>query len=235
MLFELIYNISVNGQYIYTMKHFNSRRHFFEELANSITHGAGFAASIVALVFLIIVASGTQDAGKIITGTVYGSSLILLYAASTLYHSFQSPKAKHYLKIFDHAAIYILIAGSYTPFTLYAIKGTWGILMLISIWTIAISGVVFKLFFVNRFKYFSTALYLSMGWLALLAIQPLFQNLPFGGLFLLIGGGVFYSVGVIFYLWEKLPFSHAIWHLFVMAGSASHFFAILFYVLPMRG
>jgi hemolysin III len=217
------------------MNHFKSRRHFFEELANSLTHGAGLIASIIATVFLVMIANGQNDAGKIIVGTIYGSSLILLYGASTLYHSFQSPKAKHYLKIFDHAAIYILIAGSYTPFTLYAVKGFWGEVMLYLIWTIAILGVVFKLFFVNRFKYFSTALYLGMGWLALFAIQPLFENLPFHGLFLLVAGGLSYSLGVIFFLWEKLPFSHAIWHLFVLGGSTCHFFAILLYVLPMKG
>jgi hemolysin III len=217
------------------MKHFQSKRHFFEELANTITHGAGLIASIIATVFLVMIANGQNDAGKILVGTIYGSSLILLYTASTLFHSIQSPRAKYYLKIFDHAAIYILIAGSYTPFTLYAVKGFWGEMMLYIIWTIASVGVIFKLFFVNRFKYFSTALYLGMGWLALFAIQPLFENLPFGGLFLLIAGGLSYSVGVIFFLWEKLPFSHAIWHLFVLGGSVCHFFAILLFVLPMNG
>jgi len=217
------------------VNHFQSKRHFWEELANSITHGAGLVASIVATVFLIIIANGQNDAGKILVGTIYGSSLILLYGASTLYHSFQSPKAKHYLKIFDHAAIYILIAGSYTPFTLYVVKGFWGEMMLYIIWSIAVVGVIFKLFFVHRFKYFSTALYLGMGWLAMFTIQPLFENLPFHGLFLLIAGGLSYSFGVIFFLWEKLPFSHAIWHLFVLGGSTCHFFAILFYVLPMKG
>jgi hemolysin III len=208
------------------------KKRFVEELANSITHGIGLAASIVALVFLIIIANGANDTGKIVTGTIYGSSLILLYLASTLYHSFQSPKAKHYLKIFDHAAIYVLIAGSYTPFTLYVVKGFWGELMLIIIWTVAVMGVIFKLFFVNRFKIFSTILYLIMGWMAILAIQPLFKNLPNEGLFLLLAGGLSYSIGVIFYLWERLPFNHAVWHLFVLSGSACHFFAVLFYVLP---
>jgi hemolysin III len=138
------------------------------------------------------------------------------------------------LKIFDHAAIYILIAGSYTPFTLFVIKGEWGQWMLTAIWALAIMGVVFKLFFVKKFKVFSTVLYLAMGWMALLAIQPLFENLPFEGLVLLVAGGLSYSVGVIFFVWEKLPFSHAIWHLFVMGGSVCHFFAILLYVLPER-
>lgn len=213
------------------MKHFKSKLHFWEELANSLTHGAGFIASVIALITLIIIANGQTDFTKLIVGTVYGSSLVLLYLASTLYHSFHEPTLKHKLKIFDHAAIYVLIAGSYTPFTLYVIKGTWGIIMLASIWILAIAGVVFKLFFVQRFKIFSTILYLAMGWLALLAIQPLFQNLPYEGLFLLIAGGLSYSLGVIFFLWERLPFSHAIWHLFVLGGSVCHFFAVALYVL----
>lgn len=212
------------------MKHFKSKLHFWEEVANSLTHGAGLIASIIALVTLIIIANGEQNFTKIIVGTVYGSSLILCYLASTLYHSFQEPKLKYYLKIFDHAAIYILIAGSYTPFTLFVIKGDWGLWMLGIIWTLAIAGVIFKLFFIKKFKIFSTLLYLAMGWMAIFAIQPLFENLPFEGLFLLVAGGLSYSVGVIFFLWEKLPFSHAVWHLFVMGGSVCHFFAILLYV-----
>lgn len=216
------------------MKHFKSKLHFWEEVANSLTHGAGLIASIIALVTLIIIANGEQNFSKIIAGTIYGSSLILCYLASTLYHSFQEPKLKYYLKIFDHAAIYILIAGSYTPFTLFVIRGKWGLWMLGIIWILAISGVIFKIFFVKKFKIFSTLLYLVMGWMALFAIQPLFENLPYEGLFLLIAGGLSYTVGVIFFLWEKLPFSHAVWHLFVMGGSVCHFFAILLYVLPER-
>ncbi len=212
------------------MKHFRSKQHFWEEVANSLTHGAGLVASVIAMVTLIIIANGEQNLTKIIAGTVYGSSLILCYLASTLYHSFQEPKLKYYLKIFDHAAIYLLIAGSYTPFTLFVIKGEWGLWMLGIIWTLAIAGVIFKLFFVKKFKIFSTLLYLAMGWMAIFAIQPLFENLPFEGLFLLVAGGLSYSFGVIFFLWEKLPFSHAIWHLFVMGGSVCHFFAILLYV-----
>jgi hemolysin III len=213
------------------MKHFKTRLHFWEEIANSLTHGAGLVASVIGMVFLVIVAHGQADFTKLIVGTVYGSSLVLLYLASTLYHSFHEPELKHKLKIFDHAAIYVLIAGSYTPFTLFVIKGTWGITMLAIIWALAIAGVVFKLFFVQRFKIFSTILYLTMGWLALFAIQPLFQNLPNEGLFLLVAGGLFYSIGVVFFLWEKLPFSHAIWHLFVLGGSVCHFFAVAMYVM----
>lgn len=213
------------------MKHLKSKLHFWEELANSLTHGAGLIASIVALITLIIIANGQTDFTKLVVGTVYGSSLVLLYLASTLYHSFHEPALKHKLKIFDHAAIYVLIAGSYTPFTLYVIKGDWGYILLAAIWALAIAGVIFKLFFVQRFKIFSTVLYLTMGWMALLAIQPLFQNLPYEGLFLLIAGGLSYSVGVIFFLWERLPFSHAIWHLFVLGGSVCHFFAVALYVM----
>ncbi len=204
----------------------------YEEMANTITHGIGLVSSIIAMVLLIMIASGTEDPSKIITGTIYGSSLIICYLASTLYHSISQPRLKYYFKIFDHAAIYLLIAGSYTPFTLYAVKGEWGFWMLVAIWSIAILGIIFKLFFVKKFVVFSTLLYLAMGWMAIFAIQPLFENLPFGGLFLLIAGGLSYSVGVIFFLWEKLPFNHAVWHLFVMTGSTCHFFAVLLYVFP---
>ncbi len=227
---SLMLNCFLNQRVLSGMNYYKSKLHFWEELANSLTHGAGLVASIIAMVTLIIIANGEQDATKIIVGAIYGSSLILCYLASTLYHSIQQPTLKHYLKIFDHAAIYLLIAGSYTPFTLYVIKGDWGFWMLTAIWSLAILGVVFKLFFVHRFKIFSTLIYLTMGWMALLAIQPLFENLPFEGLFLLVAGGLCYSVGVIFFLWEKLPFSHAVWHLFVLGGSVCHFFAVLLYV-----
>lgn len=201
-----------------------------EEWFNKTTHGLGFVASIFGMVYLIVLANQHQDTSKIWVATLYGTSLILLYTASTLYHSFQSPALKHYFKIFDHAAIYLLIAGSYTPFTLYVIQGFWGYVMLATIWTLAILGIVFKLFFVHRFLYFSTALYLAMGWLAIFAIQPIFDNLPLGGLVLLIIGGLSYTFGVLFFLWEKLPYNHAIWHLFVLSGSTFHFFSIALYI-----
>lgn len=203
-----------------------------EELANSITHAIGVALSLAALVILVVYAAMQGDGWKIVSFSIYGTSLVLLYTASTLYHSFSSERAKHYLKILDHAAIYLLIAGTYTPFLLVMIRGNWGWTLFGIIWGLAITGIIFKLFFVNRFRIISTIIYLLMGWLILVAFRPLIAHVPENGLYWLLAGGLSYSFGVIFYLWEKIPYHHAIWHLFVLGGSIFHFFAVLFYVLP---
>ncbi len=203
-----------------------------EELANSITHAIGVALSLAALVILVVYAAMQGDGWKILSFSIYGSSLVLLYTASTLYHSFSSERAKHYLKILDHAAIYLLIAGTYTPFLLVMIRGTWGWTLFGIIWGLAITGIIFKLFFVHRFRIVSTIIYLLMGWLIIVAFRPLIANVPENGLYWLLAGGLSYSFGVIFYLWERIPYHHAIWHLFVLGGSILHFFAVLFYVLP---
>jgi hemolysin III len=204
-----------------------------EEIANSITHGMGLCLSIVGLVILVVLASIHGDAWRVVSFSIYGSSLIILYAASTFYHSFRSERMKHLFKIIDHSAIFLLIAGTYTPFTLIPLRGAWGWSLFGAIWGLALAGIGFKLFFVNRFKVLSTIIYLIMGWIVLIAIQPLVKNIPAGGLGWLATGGILYSLGVIFYLWKKLPFNHAIWHFFVMGGSTCHFFAIYFYILPM--
>lgn len=203
-----------------------------EELANSITHAIGLALSLAALVILVVYAALQADGWKIVSFSIYGASLVLLYTASTLYHSFSSERAKHYLKIFDHSAIYLLIAGTYTPFLLVMIRGTWGWTIFGIIWGLAITGIIFKLFFVHRFRIVSTIIYLLMGWLIIIAFRPLITHVPENGLYWLLAGGLSYSFGVIFYLWEKIPYHHAIWHLFVLGGSIFHFFAVLFYVLP---
>lgn len=203
-----------------------------EELANSITHAIGVALSLAALVILVVYAAMQGDGWKIVSFSIYGTSLVLLYTASTLYHSFTSERARHYLKIFDHAAIYLLIAGTYTPFLLVMIRGAWGWTLFGIIWGLAIVGIIFKLFFVHRFRIVSTIIYLLMGWLIIVAFRPLIANVPENGLYWLLAGGLSYSFGVIFYLWEKIPYHHAIWHLFVLGGSIFHFFAVLFYVLP---
>lgn len=203
-----------------------------EELANSITHGVGIALSLAALIILVVYASLQGDTWKIVSFTIYGVSLILLYTASTLYHSFTRPKVKHYLKIFDHAAIYLLIAGTYTPFMLVLLRENFGWLIFTIVWILALLGISFKLFFVHRFQIFSTIIYLLMGWLIVFAFQPMVDNVPTGGLYWLLAGGIFYSLGVVFYLWKRIPYHHAIWHLFVLGGSICHFFAILLYVLP---
>jgi hemolysin III len=204
-----------------------------EEIANSITHGIGAGLSIAGLVVLVVFASLNGDAWRIVSFSIYGACLTILYTASTLYHSFSSKKVKSFFQIIDHASIYLLIAGTYTPFTLVLLRGGWGWSLFGIIWGLTAFGIVFKIFFINRFNILSTAIYLLMGWLIVVAFQPAIENIPLGGLYWLLAGGISYSLGVIFFLWEKLRYSHAIWHLFVLGGSTCHFFAMLFYVLPM--
>lgn len=207
---------------------------FKEELANSLTHGIGAVLSIAGLVVLVVLSSIQGDAWRIVSFSIYGTCLILLYTASTLYHSFRSPRVKHVFRIMDHAAIYLLIAGTYTPFTLTLLRGGWGWSLFGLIWGLCLAGIVFKLFFVNKFNVLSTIIYLLMGWLIVIAGKPLIENVPAGGLYWLLAGGAAYSLGTVFYLWERLPFHHAVWHLFVLGGSVCHFFAIFLYVLPLR-
>ncbi len=203
-----------------------------EELANAITHGLGALLSIAGLVLLVVFASLDGNAWHIVSFSIFGTCLVLLYTASTLYHSFRSTRVKHVLRIMDHSAIYLLIAGTYTPFTLTLLRGGWGWSMFGVIWGLCIAGIVFKVFFIKRFNGLSTLLYLLMGWMIVIAAKPLLEHLPIGGLYWLLAGGAAYSLGTVFYLWEKLPFHHAVWHLFVLAGSICHFFAVLLYLLP---
>ncbi|WP_108671513.1 PAQR family membrane homeostasis protein TrhA [Peribacillus acanthi] len=204
-----------------------------EELVNALTHGIGVILSITALVFLIIRSVTEGTAWHVTTFIIYGVSMLVLYLCSTLVHSFPPGKAKDIFEIFDHAAIYIFIAGTYTPFTLIVINGALGWTILGIVWGIAIVGIVFKAFFVKRFLFLSTVLYVVMGWLIVIAWHPLITTLPFAGLQLLVIGGVLYTVGAIFYVWRGFPFHHAIWHIFVILGSIAHFFSILNYVLPI--
>lgn len=205
---------------------------FQEELANSITHGIGVVLSIAGLVLLVIYSSLNGNVWHIVSSSIFGASMIFLYTASTFYHSFTTEKLKYFFKILDHSFIYILIAGTYTPFTLVTLHGWLGWTLFGIIWGLAISGVVFKFYFVNRFSIVSTVIYLLMGWLIILAINPLMDALPFEGLIWLIVGGLSYSFGVIFYVWHNLKFSHGIWHLFVLGGTICHFFSVFFYVIP---
>ncbi|MHB8138351.1 MAG: PAQR family membrane homeostasis protein TrhA [Smithellaceae bacterium] len=207
---------------------------FREELLNSITHGAGVLLSIAALILLIVFSSIYGSTSHVVSCTIFGVTLILLYTASTLYHSCQKPQLKNIFKIVDHSCIYLLIAGTYTPFLIVTLRGAIGWTMFAVIWFLAVSGIVFKIFFVHRFKIVSTIAYVLMGWMMIFAIKPLIDSIQSGGIIWLFAGGLAYSLGVIFYVWEKLPFNHAIWHLFVLAGSVCHFFAVLFYVLPMK-
>lgn len=205
---------------------------FKEELLNSLTHGLGFLLSVAGLITLVLLSYENGNVWHIASLSVYGASLTLLYGASTLYHSVKPGKTKHYLRIFDHAAIYVLIAGSYTPFALITLKEHGGIPLFLVLWGITIVGVVFKIFFVGRFNVLSTILYLLMGWMAVFVYEPMLQTLPFEGLVLLVGGGLSYSLGVIFFLWDRLPFNHSIWHVFVMGGSFMHFMAVYYSCLP---
>jgi hemolysin III len=203
-----------------------------EEIANSITHGIGALLSVAGLAVLVGFSTTRGDAWHIVSCSIYGATLILLYLASTLYHSISQPNLKELLRTFDHSAIYLLIAGTYTPFMLVSLRGPWGWSLFGTIWGIALLGIVLKTTSFGRLPGISLGFYLTMGWIVIIAIKPLLAALDKGGLWLLVLGGLAYTGGVIFYAWEKLPYSHAIWHLFVMAGSAFHFFAILFYVIP---
>jgi hemolysin III len=203
-----------------------------EEKINIITHAIGIGLSIVALILLVVFASFYGNVWHIVSFSIYGASLLSLYIASTLYHSIQNPKWRYRFNIVDHSAIYILIAGTYTPFALVTLNGMVGWTLFGVTWGIAAIGIIFKIFFTGRFDIVSTIAYVAMGWLVIFAINPLMNNLPINGLFWLFLGGVFYTIGAIIYAIKRIKFNHAIFHVFVLLGSISHFFAVFFYVLP---
>ncbi len=203
-----------------------------EEITHSITHGIGAGLSIAGLILLVLRAVWFGNTIQVASFSIFGATLILMYLASTLYHSIQQPRLKQVFKIFDHAAIYLLIAGTYTPFLLVALDSAWRWTLLVIIWGLALLGVSFKALFINRFQRISVLGYILMGWLSVVIFRDLATNLPAGGMLWLAAGGVAYTVGVIFYALQKIPYMHAIWHLFVMAGSLCHFFAVFFYLAP---
>lgn len=203
-----------------------------EELVNTITHGTGLVASIAGFVFLLVYTILYGNGWHIAACSIYGGSLVSLYAASTLYHGCKSPRWKRIFRVADHACIYLLIAGSYTPFTLLVLEGAWGWSMFSVIWTFAAVGIIFKFIDVDPISWLTAGIYLVMGWLAVIAVYPLFQALPGDAFALLVAGGLTYSAGTIFYLWEKIPFNHGVWHVFVLAGSALHYFAVCIAALP---
>jgi hemolysin III len=207
-------------------------RSLIEELANSITHGIGLALSVVGLIALVVLSVMRGDAWHIAGCTTFGVTLVLLYAASTLYHTFHTPRLKRILKILDHAAIYLLIAGTYTPFTLVNLRGFWGWTLFSLVWGLSVFGILWKLVHVERFQIVSTLVYLAMGWVVLIAIKPVMSSVPSWGIVWLVAGGLFYTVGVVFFALNRLRYNHAIWHVFVMAGSICHYIAVMFYVLP---
>ena len=203
-----------------------------EEIAHSVTHGIGFLFALAATAVMVTVAAWRGDAWHVTSCAIYGATLTLLFAASTLYHALTSPRAKRVLKIMDHSAIYLLIAGTYTPFLLVSLRGPWGWSLFGVIWGLAVAGVGFKIFFAGRFKLLSTLIYIGMGWIVVIAIHPLWHALSLAGLFWLALGGVFYTGGTVFYLIRRIPYHHAIWHGFVMAGSVCHFVGVIFHVIP---
>ncbi|RRJ83032.1 PAQR family membrane homeostasis protein TrhA [Aestuariirhabdus litorea] len=203
-----------------------------EEVANAISHGLGVAAAIVGLTLLMVEASRVLDALSITGLALYGGSLVLLFLCSTLYHAFTHQKTKAIFKVLDHCAIYLLIAGTYTPFMLITLDGALATGMLITVWGLALVGILFKALFIHRFELVSVVTYLAMGWLSLVVIYQLAQQLELGGFLLLLIGGLVYSLGVIFYVWNRIPYNHAIWHLFVLGGAVCHFLAIFIYVVP---
>ncbi len=203
-----------------------------EEIAHTISHGIGLLLSIAGLAVLVAFASRYGDAWHITSSAIYGATLILLYTASTLYHGIPQSRSKQLLRRLDHAAIFLLIAGTYTPFTLVNMRGVWGWSLFGLVWGLATLGMVLELVMKRRIKWLSITLYLGLGWLVLIAIKPLIDSVAIGGIVLLLAGGLSYSLGVIFYVWKRLSYHHAVWHLFVMGGSALHFFSVFFYVLP---
>jgi len=205
-----------------------------EEKLNVISHGLGLLLSIVAFVLLIVYSNLYGNTWHVISFGIYGASLILLYSASTLYHYVQNPELRQKLNVFDHAAIYVLIAGTYTPFTLVVLKGWIGWAIFGVSWGLAIIGIVFKLFYTGKYDKLSTITYVLMGWLMLFAIKPLVNNLAVEGLLWLLAGGILYTIGAILYSIKSIKYNHAIFHIFVLLGSFSHFMAVFFYVLPIK-
>lgn len=203
-----------------------------EEIAHAVTHGLGLLLSIGGLAVLVVAASVRGDAWHLVGCAVFGATLVLLYAASTLYHSIHHERAKRVLRRLDWSAIFLLIAGSYTPFTLVSLRGGWGWTLLALVWGLAILGIVLQVIMPVRVRRLSVAIYLAMGWLVVIAIEPLFRSLHPEGLVLLILGGLAYTLGLVFYGWRRLPYNHAVWHVFVLAGSACHFSCVLGYVIP---
>ncbi len=203
-----------------------------EEIANAITHGVGALLSIVALVILVAIAAVWGTGWHLASAIVYGVTMFLLYMASTLYHAITHVKARHVFKIIDHAGIYLLIAGTYTPFTLVTIRDDGGWWLFTIVWALAAAGISLEAFWVYRPKWLSAIVYLCMGWLAIFAIRPLMDNLEPGGIQLMIAGGLAYTLGTVFYVLKRVKFMHAVWHLWVLAGSALHFLAVMLYVFP---
>jgi len=204
-----------------------------EEIANSLTHGLGIVLSIAGLAVLVAFASAFGTVWHIVSCSIYGATQIILYTASTLYHSIPRPRAKAVLRLLDHSAIFLLIAGTYTPFTLVNLRGPWGWSLFGVIWALALIGIGLQSLLIRQKALVTAIPYVGMGWVAVIGLKPLLATVAPGGVALLLGGGLAYTVGSVFYVWRRMPYHHAIWHVFVLAGSVFHFFAVLFYVIPI--
>jgi len=223
-------NLEIEKNILKTQTHSLKSQTLGEEITNSITHGVGIVLSIAALVILVVLASRRGDAWRIVSFSIYGASLILLYMSSTLYHSFVNPKIKNIFRILDHSAIYLLIAGTYTPVTLTLMRGAWGWTLFGLAWGMAIGGIIITALLLDKLKSLLVLSYVAMGLLVVIAIKPMIQMVPRGMIIWLFIGGACYLLGIIFYLWKRLPYHHPIWHIFVLGGSISHFLGILFYL-----
>lgn len=217
---------------IRAMEALDSRYSPTHELANAITHGAGAVLSVLGLVLLISCSASYGTVWHVTSSAIFGATMVLLYCSSTLYHSLRNETARRIFRKLDHASIFLLIAGTYTPVMLIPLRGPWGWSLFGVIWGLAIPGVILKFWYAGRFKKLSTALFLGMGWLIVIAAHPMLEHVRPGALILLAAGGLSYSVGSLFYLWKSLPYNHAIWHLFVLGGTSCHFFAVYSYLLP---
>ena len=206
------------------------RYSFGEEVANSVTHGVGWLLSVCGLAILVTLAATTGGTLRVVSCAVFGATLVLLYAASTLYHALPSERAKHVFRVLDHSAIFLLIAGTYTPLSLVAVGGPWGWSLFGAIWSLAAFGVLLNTVAHGRWRWLSITLYVVMGWLVVVAIKPLVAAIEPGVLVMIVAGGLAYTLGLVFYGWNRLPYNHAVWHLFVLTGSVLHYLAILFAV-----
>lgn len=225
--FIIHFNFSQSFIYMALEKIYTSQ----EEKLNILTHGLGFGFAFIGTIILLIKAIDSGSFWQLVSSCIYGFSLIILYLASTLYHASTIPERRRKLNIFDHASIFVLIAGTYTPFLLVTLRGPWGWSLFGIIWAIAIAGIIFKIFYTGRFNKASTIAYVLMGLIILVAIKPLIENLSLAGLYWLIAGGVSYIIGAIFYLQKNMAYHHPIFHVFVLAGSFCHYWAVYFYVL----
>jgi hemolysin III len=203
-----------------------------EELVNRLTHGVGALLSLVGVTFLICLAAGQHDGYRVVSACIYGGAMVTFYCLSTAYHSVRKPYVRYVFRILDHVSIYLMIAGSYTPFALVSLRGPWGWSLFGTVWGLGAAGAILKIFTIHRLRFIGPLLYIGLGWIVVIALKPLSTALATDGMWLLFAGGIAYTLGVVFYLWDRLPYNHAIWHLFVLAGSACHFFAIFYYVTP---